>query len=197
MAVTPVAAAYNSPVNFYLPQNPPTDIKDPVAQQAFNELYNAIQNVIQALITFCGIGPQSASLWPSLAGSPSTLLEGNLNRLYVTASELIPLGAAVNLFNNAGVLNARNANATTNAKPADGFCTTSGGIALGAVGEVQLGHGVVNLVGLVIGQRYWLSTVNGLITTVAPVAAGNIEQYVGIAIDVTSVFFNLGYWIQH
>lgn len=197
MAITPVAQAYNSPVNFYLSQTPPTDIKDPLAQEAVTELYNALQNIIQTLINFCGIGPQSAALWLQLAGTPGTLQAGNLNRLYVTASELVPLGAMINLFNSAGVLKVRNANATTNAKPADGYCTTAGGIALGAVGEVQLGHGVVSLVGVTIGQRYWLSVVNGLITTVAPVAAGNIEQYIGIGIDANSVFVNTSYYIQH
>lgn len=197
MVSTPVAQAYNSPVNFYLSQNPPSNVKDPVAQAAFNELYNAIQNIIQTLVTSCGIGPQSAALWAQLAGSPSTLQAGNLNRLYVIAGENIPLGAMINLFSNAGVLNARNANATTNVKAADGYCTTAGGIAAGAVGEVQLGHGLVSLVGVTIGQRYWLSVVNGLITTVAPVAAGNIEQYIGVGIDASSVFVNMGYYVQH
>lgn len=194
---TPVAQAYNAPVNFFISQQPPTGISDPPAAEAIAELYNAAQNIIQALVNYCGIGPQSQSLWSQLAASPSTLLAGNLNRFYVTASENIQFGAMINLFGNSGVVNARNANATDNTKPADGFCSTSGGIAAAGVGEVQLGHGLNLFNGLTPGTRYFLDTSPGLVTATKPTAVGNIEQYVGIAIDANDLFVNLGYWIQH
>lgn len=193
------AFTYNSPVAFFIPQTPPEDISQehPAVQQGFGELYNAMQQVISTFINNCGIGPQPQPEWAALAGSPTTILSGNLRRLYVVASEALPNGAIINLFNSAGVLAARNANATDNTKPADGFCSTPGGIAAGAAGEVQLSTGIVSINGLTIGTRYFLSITNGLVTATKPVAAGNIEQYVGIAIDSTHLYLDTNYWIQH
>lgn len=194
---TSTTQQYNSPVNFFIGQDPPDGIKDPVAVSAFQEVYNAIQNIIQALVNNCGIGPQPSSVQLQLAGVPSTLIAGNLNRLYVTASENITFGAVINLFQSGGILQARNANATNNTKPADGYCSSTVGILAGAIGEVQLGHGLTSFNGLTIGDRYYLSTTNGLVSNAPATAAGNIEQYVGVAIDVSDLFVNLGYWIQH
>lgn len=191
------SATYNSPVSFFIAQSPPVDISDPEAAKAFSELYNAVQNIIQVFISNCGIGPQLPGLWAQFAGNPATLITGNLNRLYVVASELIVFGAAISLVNTAGVLNVRNANATNNTRICDGFCSTPGGIAAGAAGEVQLMGGVATISALTIAQRYWLSTTAGLVTNVAPVAAGNVEQYLGIAIDANDLFFNTQAWIQH
>lgn len=167
------------------------------ARPAIEELYAFSFQAIRAFVDYCGIGPQNFVNWSLLAGNPRTLLAGNLNRLYVVASEAIAQGAAVSLFNSAGVLNVRNANATNNTKICDGFCSTPGGIAAGASGEIILNNGVASIGGLTIGQRYWLSTTNGLIANVPAVAAGNIEQYLGIAISSTTFSFNVSNWLQH
>jgi hypothetical protein len=197
MPTTTASLAYSAPVNFYISQSPPPGLP-PETQPAFDELYQGVQNIIQALVNNCGIGPQSIANWAQLAGSPSTLLAGNLNRLYVLAVETIPFGAMISLTNSAGVLVVRNAQASTAAKMADGFCTTGAGIAIGSVGEVQLADGVTNFTGLVVGSRYWLDAVNpGLVTPIAPVAVGNIEQYIGRAITTTSLAVHIGYPIQH
>lgn len=195
--VTSSTQIYNSPVNFFLAQDPPAGIKDPLVRGSLVEVYNGIQNLIQALVNNCGIGPQPTDVQQQLSGSAATLQSGNLNRLYVKASESIVFGALVNLHNIAGNLRVRNANATDNTKPADGYCSVFGGIAIGTVGEVQLGHGVTQFAGLVVGSRYFLFTANGLVSTVPAVAAGNIEQYIGVAITDVDLFINLGYWIQH
>lgn len=194
MAVGPLS--YNAPINFFIPQQPPVGIPEEL-KPAFQTLYNALQQIILALVNNCGIGPQNTIDWPQLAGLPTTLLFGNMGRFYVTASENIQQGAMVNLYNNAGSINVRNANATNNTKPAHGFCSTAGGILAGAVGEVTLLQGVATITGLTVGTRYYLSTTNGLVTNVAPVAAGNIEQYIGIAITGNTLLTNIGYWIQH
>lgn len=186
--------SYSAPVDFRITQTPPDGLP-PNVKGAFEEVYNAFQQVIQSFVNNCGIGPQPISLWPLLAGNSSTILASNMGRLYVIASEAIAAGAAVSLFLNAGILKCRNANGTNNTKPVDGFASAV--IAAGDVGEIVVGSGIAVIAGLVIGTRYFLSTVNGLITNVPPVAAGNIEQYIGIAVDGTHLFFNLGYWIQH
>lgn len=191
------ASVYSSPVNFQIPQTPPENL-DPKIRSALVEVYAAIQNIIQALVNNTGIGQQPVQFWNLLAATPSvSILSGNLGRLYVVAGEPIPFGAAVALYNNAGVLTARNANATNNTKICRGFCSTIGGMTIGNVGEVIIGTGVVPITGLTVGANYYLSTVNGLVAAVPAVAAGNVEQFLGFALDSEHLFYNLGYWIQH
>lgn len=193
-----ITSQYNSPIDFRLSQSVINEGQiDPGSRPAIEELYAFGFQVIRAFVDYCGIGSQNFANWSLLAGNPKTLLAGNLNRLYVTASENIIQGAAISLFNNAGVLNVRNANATNNTKICDGFCTSSGGILAGSPGEVTLNSGIAAIGGLTIGSRYWISTLNGLITAAPPVAAGNIEQYAGIAISATVLSFNLSNWFQH
>lgn len=191
-----VAATYNSPVDFNIPPNPPPGLP-PNVQQAFAELYQFSQRVIQTLTNYCGIGPQDISEWGQLAGSTSTILRNNLGRFYVTASENIAFGACINLFSNAGTVNVRNANATNNTKPCDGYCSTVGGMLAGTVGEVILGPGVNTIVGVAVGVRYWLAISTGTVQASAPVAAGNIEQYLGVGIAPGQLYFTPHYWIQH
>jgi hypothetical protein len=189
-------SSYNSPLDFRIAQSPPDNIP-PEVRGVLLEIYAGMQQVIKALVDECGIAQQNFSLWPELSGSSSTIKASNMRRLYVQASEDIALGAMVNLHNVAGNLRARNANATNNTKPSDGFCNTVGGIIAGEVGEIILACGVATVLGLTVGSRYFLSTSNGLVTATAPVAAGNIEQYIGVALSTTQLFVNTGYWIQH
>lgn len=191
-----IASTYNSPVNFQITANPPPDLP-PEVLSAFDELYNFTQQVIQALINNCGIGPQDIAVWTQIVGSTSTILRNNLGRFYVTAGENISFGAAINIYNNSGVVGVRNANATNNTKPCHGYCSTSGGIAAGVIGEVILGPGVNTVSGVVIGQNYWLAPSNGLISATPPVASGNIEQYLGFGIAAGQLYFTPHYWIQH
>jgi hypothetical protein len=106
----------------------------------------------------------------------------------VVASEAIAAGAFVNIYSNAGVLNVRNANATTNGKPATGFVLAA--VANGAQATVYLISQTNNqLTGLTIGADYFLSTVAGGVTNVAPSASGNVVQYLGTAHSTTALIF--------
>jgi hypothetical protein len=196
MATTPVGIAYSSPVNFFISQSPPEEVPDDT-KSAFAEVYNAIQNIIQALVNQAGIGPQPGPNWAQLAGTSITLLSGNLTRFYAIATESISFGAMISIVNVGGIAQVRNANATNNTRIADGFCSTVGGIAAGTVGEVQLATGVTSFSGLTPGTRYFLGTVNGLVSAAPATAAGNVEQFIGVAIDSTHLFVNLGSWVQH
>lgn len=189
-----MAASYISPTDFRLPANPPIYPNDPILQNILTNYWQTMQAIIQAFVVDCGIAQRLATQWPLLNGSSSTIVSANVNRYYETATENIAYGAPVNL----AAAGMRNANATTNAKPADGYCSTIGGVLLGTVGEFILANGAITgLAGLVKGTRYYLSTVAGTYTAIAPVAAGNIEQYVGFAISATELFFYSHYWIQH
>lgn len=189
---------YSSVVNFQLPLSPDPKIP-PAILAAINPLYGAMQQVFITFTNNCGISSQPVNLWEQFAtqAPDQTVLAANMGRVYLTPSEDIAFGAMASLWNNAGVFSARNANATNNTKPADCFCITPGGLVAGVVGEFILSCGMVPINGVVAGTRYYLSTVNGLITAVAPVAAGNIEQYLGIGFPNNQFYFNAHYWIQH
>lgn len=196
--------SYSAPLDFRIGQVPPPKLNDPDSKvqqtgiiAALNDIYFFASQVIRAFVDYCGIGPQLASNWSAFAGNPVTLLSGNLNRLYVTAEEDVLFGAAISLHSLTGSLTIRNADATDNSRPCDGFCSTPNGILSGAVGEVQLHSGVAFVGGLTIGARYYLSAVAGNYSATPAVGAGNIEQYLGVAITPTQLAFNSQYWIQH
>lgn len=189
------AGAYTSSIDFRISTTPPN--LDPPNAASIEEIYSFSKQVIQAFIDVCGTDPQQQLIWPQLAGNPNTVRRGNLGRFYVQASEAILGYNAVSLHNVGGFIRARNANAANNSRPCDGFTGDVSGIAVGSVGEVILHSGVAQFSGLVPGTRYYLDTTNGIVTAVKPVAAGNIEQYVGVALDSTHLAFNLGGWIQH
>jgi hypothetical protein len=187
--------SYSAGVDFRISKTPPDLTKENAA--SIEELYNFSRQVIRTFIDNCGIAQQLQAQWPLLVGSPRLLQSGNLNRLIVTASEAISPYAAISLTTVAGALQVRNANATNNTRICDGFCTTAAGAGAGGLCEVTLHSGIALFAGLTPGYRYWLSTTNGIIATGPAVAAGNVEQYLGVAIDTVHLAFNLHYWVQH
>jgi len=192
------AALYSSPVDFRVGQTPPQINNIADANQAIVDIYAFMQQVIHTFIDIVGIGPQSPLLWPALNGTTRLLTEGNTRRLILRATEDISFGAIISLVAGGdGKIQARNAIATSAATVADGFCSQSTGILAGDLGEVTLGCGVVVIGSVVVGQRYWLSLLPGLISNVPPVAAGNVEQLLGIGIDTSHLWFSCGLWLQH
>lgn len=189
---------FNLPFTLGIPDAAPANMPEEM-KPVMQEVYNAFQQLQLAIHTYLGLGQQLANLWSQL-GYAQTLHLASPTRLYMQASEAITFGYAVNIFDSgAGVMKIRLANATNNTKPCHGFCTTLAGIALDGYGEVILQAGLLSgVAGLTKGNRYFLSTTNGLVTNVAPVAAGNIEQVLGWAIDTSALLFNIGFgYIQH
>lgn len=195
-----LSTKFNLPFIIGLPDAVPAELaaKDPQVAALFGQLYNAFQQIQLALHTYVGISQQLQALWPQL-DFEQTMHLFSPSRIYLKASEALIYGDVVNIFDNAGTLQVRKANATNNTKPAHGFCTTLAGIAAGSYGECILNHGLLTgVAGLVRGSRYFLSTAAGLVTTVAPVAAGNIEQALGIALSATTLLYNIPFaFVQH
>jgi hypothetical protein len=107
----------------------------------------------------------------------------------VISSETIGAGAFINIWDNAGIANIRNANATDNLKPADGFILV--GVTTGVEGEVFFSGQVNNqLSGLTPGISYFLDITNGNITSTFPNASGNYVQNLGKALSSTTMVFN-------
>ncbi len=105
----------------------------------------------------------------------------------VTASESLPAGALVSLWDDAGTLKARRANATDNTKPAVGFVTDP--YSPGASATVYFVGVNRDLSGLTLGADYYLSTTPGAVTTTPPSASGNLVQRVGQALSPTALAF--------
>lgn len=108
----------------------------------------------------------------------------------LTTSEAISAGALVNVFQDGVSGNAmlRNANATDNTKPADGF--VSDDFSMGEIATFSLpGQVDIKLASLSPGLRYYLSTTPGAITITPPSATGNVVQEVGVAVAVNALSF--------
>lgn len=191
-----VASNFTAPVDFRLSANPPAGIADVNAQAAIEELYNSAQQIFSTLVDNCGIGPQAFSLWQLLSGSPSSILSQNMHRLYIPVTVPVVLGNALHIISNAGILSAELANATNNTKPCLAFAN-SAAVNPGDMIEAIVHSGIISVNGLTVGAKYFLSTTDGVISNAPATAAGNIEQYLGFAIDTTHLFFNSHYWVQH
>ena len=188
-------AQLNSPLSLSLTQTPvdwPKELQGPA-----QDLYSAVFQLQNAFVNFSGIAPQPKSLWSQLTAAQSIFAQ-NMGRTYLQATETITAGAIVNVFNSGGKAQCRNANATNNTRPAHGYCNVVGGGIVGDYLEIVMFKGLCTLfAGLTPGQEYWLAIANGQVQNAAPVAAGNIEQFVGVALDANSLFFNSHYRIQH
>jgi hypothetical protein len=106
----------------------------------------------------------------------------------VPASENLASGDYVNLWDDAGTLKARKADATAAGKESDGFVLTA--VLSGANATVYFEGRNTSMTGLTIGGRYYLSAATpGAATLVPPSGSGNVVQYLGRAVSATSVAF--------
>jgi hypothetical protein len=108
----------------------------------------------------------------------------------VVTSENLSAGDLVNLFNNAGTLTARKADAS-NAYRANGFVLASS--TSPATARVYFEGSITGLSGLTPGATYILDdTAGGIVTTSAGFSAGDIVQQVGFALSATELLFEAG-----
>lgn len=110
----------------------------------------------------------------------------------IMTSEALIIGP-VNIYNNAGTLNVRKADATSEAKKADGFVLQS--YLSGVLADVYIEDGIISgLVGLTIGAEYFLGDTPGTIVAAAgiPTVAGHIIQPLGKALSATELQFIIG-----
>ena len=142
------------------------------------EVFPSVTSTPNAIVAADSTGRIDASLMPVGVGAEVVI---------ALTSEAISAGAFVNLYSNAGVLNARNADCTTNGKKAHGFvlaAVTSGGSAT----VFTVSQANTQLTGLVAGSDYFLSTI-GSVSLTAPSTAGNLVQQLGVAGSTTSLVF--------
>lgn len=123
---------------------------------------------------------------------PSFLPPGvGVEVISLVASEALSAGALVNVYNNAGTPNCRNANATASGKEAHGYVIAS--VSSSGTATVYLTGRIAALAASVAnaGDLY-LSTTAGQATLTAPATVGNIVQQVGFAYSTTAAQFNPG-----
>lgn len=168
-------------LNLGLPQTP--DTLNPELFIAILPLFNAVRNVARALDAYTGILARPAGDWSELTPS-DTVLSAGTNRLYLPFSVAVDAGKLVNLWNDAGTLKARYANANAAGTLARGFAPSS--VAAGDYGQVILFGLNSSLSGLTPATVYFTSNTDGLYSTVA----GVVSQRVGYALSDTELFFN-------
>lgn len=190
--------SYNLPINLRLATSAP-DLGNvpPQVIAAFDEVYLVLNNLASAFVTLTGAGPINRSEWELRKNDPSTLLATNTHRLYVQADEVLAYGEIVSFTNSGTDLRAILADATNNSRFAVGFVNNVDGAGIGDVAEIIVGQGLLPSSGLTPGDPYYLSTTPGFMAAAPAVAAGNIEQFLGVAASPNALFFNCGYWIQH
>ena len=104
----------------------------------------------------------------------------------IVTSENLAAGDLVNLYDNAGTVTARKADAATN-KPAVGYVLA--GTTSPAAATVYFEGQNNQMSGLVGGDQYLSVTVPGRTQAAAPTAAGHIVQVVGFATAATTLNF--------
>lgn len=109
----------------------------------------------------------------------------------LTASEALAAGALVNVYNNSGTPNCRNANATASGKEAHGYVIAS--VSSSGTATVYLTGRIPALAASVANAGdIYLSTTAGQATLTPPSTAGNVVQQVGFAYSTTQAQFNPG-----
>lgn len=108
----------------------------------------------------------------------------------ILASEALAAGDFVNVYSNAGVLNVRKADASSNAKEAHGFVLAV--VTSGANATVYYGNLNNQQSGLTIGVNHFLSaSTPGRATATAPTGTGKIIQKLGVATSATEMLVEI------
>lgn len=186
-------------INLYLPASSPEFFKDPEVRAAVDMFLTGFANFLRGFEQYTGATQKDVTQWSSLLPS-DTIISGQHRRLYGIASETLAYGNFINLVNSAGTLKFRKSDGAAGlVKPCHGWCSTSGGIPIGEVGEVTLKTGLLAVAGIAPGQAIYQSTTPGLATTTALTGAGQLEQFIGIGVvtDLAYIDISLGQYIQH
>lgn len=119
-------------------------------------------------------------------GTSTNPIGTNTDTAIITTSEILSAGDWVNVWDSAGA-KVRKASASAQGKEAHGFVLSSFGVGVSATVYFEGSNTAVT--GQTAGVVF-LSVVDGLGTTTAPAAIGNVVQRIGFAVSTTSVNFD-------
>lgn len=106
----------------------------------------------------------------------------------IVASEALSAGDLVNIWNDSGVEKVRKADASAEGKEAVGFVKAS--VLSSGTASVYFEGRITGKTGLTPGARQYLSAATaGAVVETAPSAAGNVVQFVGVAVSATEIDF--------
>lgn len=168
-----------------LGQLPDNDL-EPRIYQSFVAVHLAIANLVQQLSEYTGVDAYPADLWDQLTPA-RTLFTGNATRMYLPAAINMTAGEIVNIYNSAGTLVVRRAQANAAATMAHGILTES--VLAGETASINFLRTYTELIGgLTLGALYYLDPVTpGIITNVRPSTAGQIIQPIGVALSASTL----------
>ena len=127
------------------------------------------------LVALDSTGKLDPSLFPTGFGDDLAVLP---------ASENLGAGDYVNIFDDGGTPSLRLAD-NSNGRDAHGFVKTA--VTSGSNASVFFEGANDALSGLTVGARYYLDTAGGVTTTPPAAPAATISQFVGIAINATTI----------
>lgn len=141
-------------------------------------ILNAATTGVSKVVLTDGTGKIDVTILPTGVG-PDTAS--------ITSSENLAAGDLVNVWDDAGTVKVRKADATAEGKEAMGFVLA--GVTAPAAATVYFEGQLTGLTGLTRGARQYLSTTPGGRVETAPSGAGNVAQEVGHAISTTVMVF--------
>jgi hypothetical protein len=145
----------------------------------FTEVTAASTSTVDAIVAADGTGRISSTFMPAGIGADTISLP---------TSEDLAAGNLVNIYDATGTATARKANATDNTKPCHGFVLAA--VTSPANALVYLEGPITALSGLTAGASQFLSAeTSGALTANAPSGTGKIVQFIGTAVNATTVDF--------
>ena len=160
---------------------------------------SSVSNEATTALTAAGATSPASSTWPSITPQQSVLI-GNMNKLYLPASEDIAFGELGNIWNSSGTTKVRKAlpyeystTTPTFEKICHCICTTPGGVTSGNTGRFMVMQGIIAVTGVTPGTRYYLSTSPGHIVAATPapqVGYTIAQQCIGVGIATDILYFN-------
>lgn len=156
-------------------------------------LYNNSGVVTERELTVASAGAGDAGKGVALDGAGkldnSTMPTGiGANTVTAPSSENLAAGDYVNLWDDAGALKVRKADATTTGKRADGFVLAAATSPANAVVYLP-GNTNSQLSSLALAAEYFLGTTAGAGAATAPSGSGNVVQRLGKATSATTLDF--------
>ncbi len=107
--------------------------------------------------------------------------------LYCEASEPLSGGNFVNIYYDSGTLKCRKTDISLGYK-CDGFTRTAISTVPNNI-EINIRGTNDQLTGLDIGETYYLSNINGSVSTTPPTISGNTRQQIGTSISTTEILY--------
>lgn len=162
-----------------------------MAGNRYLTLVAGVRTWIAALVVSAGSGSAGSLVALDASGKlDSTVMPSGIgaSTRSCVASAAITAGMWVNLYSNAGVLNARPADNTAAGQEANAFATAS--VSSAATGTFTLSGVNGNCTGLTIGSIYYLGTVGASVVGASlPSTSGNVIQPIGKALSATEMEF--------